>query len=171
MNFLSEEGEIQTKAAGHRFNRHKITIDQWHVSELTRTRQSLSNVLHVMDDWMRDDIQIHEELNENHYWGDSTKDSVSLIQQQKVVEWTQKILNPFMITEELEIGSGVVRSIVPWRNIGIVSHYFTMRYLFEYFMAKYNFKKSGLPHYGDHIDNGEIYYWSCEEPDRISILR
>lgn len=158
MNFLTEEGEVQAKMAGHKLNRHGIKIEDWHCSELTRTRQTLALIATVQGDWKRQ-FNIHQELNENHFWSDFVSEAKegTELQKEKVREWTTNVLVPFLAD--------------PNRiNVGIVSHYFTMQYLFNFFMLRYNFGKRSLPFYGEHIENGAVYVWTDKEPDRITIL-
>ena len=150
MNFLSPLGEEQARHAGRVLAEHNMRVDIWNCSELTRARHTLSLISSTMDDWQRPYV-LDERLNENHMWETDAQ------HQDAVVDYCDDYLQHFLTNPAYED-----------KICGVVSHWFTMRYLFGWMQKRYQFNRYKISGYTDYIPNATLYLWDEDYPMGIN---
>lgn len=143
MNFLTDLGQDQARAAGKLLIGKKI--DHWYASNLVRARHTLSLISCERDDWRRQ-YHLDRRLNEHHMWRTDR-------------EHEEASYNFFMDRLHPHCNDRI--------TIGVVSHYYTMRYLFRFLMEKHEFTRSRIDGFNEYIPNAHVFEWDSEMPDRI----
>ena len=110
MNFLTNLGQQQARAAGKTLLKNKVQIDEWHCSKMVRARHTLSLISSEIGCWKTEFPQtrynLHMDLNENHTWA-SPSDHANAVGQ-----FVSRVVNPFL------------NSHSEAQTLGIVSHYY-----------------------------------------------
>jgi len=153
MNFLTNLGQQQARAAGKTLLKNKVQIDEWHCSKMVRARHTLSLISSEIGCWKTEFPQtrynLHMDLNENHTWA-SPSDHANAVGQ-----FVSRVVNPFL------------NSHSEAQTLGIVSHYYTMDLLFTQLSKKFGFTRFHIDGYQDYIPNGHVFCWDMNYPKEI----
>lgn len=151
MNFLTELGEAQVRLSGIKLRATGMRFNTMISSRITRARHTLAILAHTIGDWQREfilDNRFNERIPTNATFGPGEEE-------------TPEVDHRTTVKDGFE---SVVRPALAQGNVLLVSHYYTMKVLFEHLAVKYGLSLSKLWGGTDHIPNAIPFIYDITDP-------